>query len=200
MKKNYKHASEILMDIAQDKALDNNDLTFRQLLQLFGERAFGMALLFFALPSALPLSTIPGVAFVFSLPIILFSLQMIRGRSTLWLPKVIADHTIQHKKFVKIIHVTVPYLIKVERFLKPRLPMMTSRIMDIINGIIIFCLALLLILPIPFSNFIFATLIVIFSLGFVEKDGIFIALGYISTLCYSAFVYTFILSAIKIIF
>jgi hypothetical protein len=72
--------------------------------------------------------------------------------------------------------------------------------MEIINGITIFCLALLLILPIPFSNFVFALLIIIFSLGFIGKDGIFIVVGYISTFCYIAFVYTFISSAIKLIF
>jgi hypothetical protein len=95
---------------------------------------------------------------------------------------------------------TVPYLRKVEQFLHPRLLIMTSPVFGIINGSAIFCLALLLILPIPLSNFIFAILIVIFSLGLVEKDGIFILLGYIGTICYATFVYVFILSAIKIIF
>jgi len=200
MKKTYKHSSEILMDVAQNKTFVNNDLTFRCLFQLFGNRAFGMGLLFFALPSALPLSTIPGVAFAFSLPIIMFSFQIIADKQTLWLPKIIADRTIEHEKIVKIIDTTMPYLIKIERFLKPRLPLMTSRIMNIISGITIFCLALLLILPIPLSNFIFAILIVIFSLGLIEKDGIFILIGYIATFSYLIFIYTFILSAIKIIF
>lgn len=200
MKKTYKHSSEILMDIAQNKALNDKSLTLQRLVQLLGKRAFGVALLFFALPSALPLSIIPGVSFIFSLPIMIFSLQMILGKNTLWLPKVIAGYTIECEKLVKIILMTVPYLRKVERFLHPRLLIMTSRVFGIINGIAIFCLALLLILPIPLSNFIFAILIVIFSLGLVEKDGIFILVGYIGTICYVTFVYAFTLSAIKIIF
>jgi hypothetical protein len=200
MHKTYQHASKILLEIAENKSLKNKDLSFAYLLQLMGDRAFGMGLLLFALPSALPFSTLPGVAFVFSLPIILFALQMIVGKATLWLPKTIAKRTLQHEKLSKIIHATVPYLLKIERFLKPRLSFMTSRIMEITNGITIFCLALLLILPIPLSNFIFALLIIIFSLGFVEKDGIFIIVAYLCTLGYLAFVYTFILSAINIIF
>lgn len=200
MHKTYRHSSEILIEIAQDKSLDNKDLSLEYLLQLIGERAFGMALLLFALPSALPFSAVPGVAFVFSLPIILFSLQMIYGKTTLWLPKALAKRTIKQDKFIKIIQATVPYLAKLERLLKPRWSFMTSRSMEIINGITIFCLALLLILPIPFSNFVFALLIIIFSLGFIGKDGVFIVVGYISTFCYIAFIYTFISSAIKLIF
>ncbi|WP_339051562.1 exopolysaccharide biosynthesis protein [Rickettsiella endosymbiont of Xylota segnis] len=200
MHKTYKHSSQILIEIARNKHLKNKDLSFAYLLQLMGKRAFGMGLLLFSLPSALPFSTIPGVAFVFSLPIVLFSLQMMYEKTTLWLPKIIANRTINHKNLSKIIHATVPYLRKIERFLKPRWPFMTSRAMEVSNGITIFCLALLLILPIPLSNFIFALLIIIFSLGIIEKDGIFITLAYVSTLSYLAFVSTFILSAIKIIF
>lgn len=199
MRKTYKHSSDILMDIAQNKALNDKSLTFQRLVQLLGKRAFGVALLFFSLPSALPLSIIPGVSFVFSLPIMIFSLQMILGKNTLWLPNIIAGYTIEREKLVKIILIAVPYLRKAERFLRPRLLIMTSRVFGIINGIAIFCLALLLTLPIPLSNFIFSILIVIFSLGLVEKDGIFILVGYIGTVCYAAFIYAFILSAIKII-
>lgn len=200
MKKINKHSSEVLIDIVKNKELKNKDLTFHQLLQLLGKRTFGIALLFFALPSILPLAIIPGISFIFSLPIMIFSSQMILGRNTLWLPKVMADYTIEYEKLIKIIRVAIPYLIKVEGFLKPRLLIMTSRVMESINGTVIFCLALLLILPIPFSNFTFGILIVIFSLGLIEKDGIFILAGYLGTICYITFVYTFILSAIKIIF
>lgn len=200
MKKTYQHASDILIDIAKNNDLNNKDISFQCLLQLLGKRAFGVAILLFALPSTLPLSIIPGISFVFSLPIMLLALQIIGARNTLWLPKIIAQQTIEHTKLVKIIDKTIPYLIKVERFLTPRWPMMTSRAMDIINGIVIFCLALLLIFPIPLSNSIFALLIVIFSLGLVEKDGLFILGGYIGALCYATFIYLFISSTLKILF
>ena len=198
MKKRYNRSSDILLKMLEDKS-QHDDLTFRRILQMLGERAFGMALLFFSLPSALPLSAIPGISFVFSLPVIIFAAQMIFIRKTLWLPKIIAEQTISREKVSKIICTVVPYLVRVEWFLKPRLAFMTSRVMEVINGITIFCLALLLMLPIPFSNFIFSALIIFFSLGLIEKDGIFIAAGYVGTVCYIVFAYTFILSMIKII-
>jgi hypothetical protein len=198
MKKIHKSSSEILMKIVNSKTLSGN-MTYRRILTALSERAFGIALLLFALPSALPFSAVPGVSFIFSLPIMIFATQIIFARKTLWLPKIIADRTISHKKISKIIQMAVPYLKKIERFMKPRWDFMTSRFMEIINGIVIFCLAILLMLPVPFSNFIFAALIVIFSLGIIERDGVFITVGYIGALAYISFLSVFILKAITAI-
>ena len=195
MKKRGQRSSDKLLEIMHSNAL-TEDICFEEILKLLGERAFGIALLFFSLPSALPFSVIPGVAFVFSLPILFFAVQMVLGRNTLWLPKIMAKHTIPHKTVVNIIHKTVPYLKKAEFFLKPRWAFMSGRFMEIINGMVIFCLAVLLILPIPFSNFIFALLLIIFSLGLIEKDGVFIMLGYVATTIYVSFVSLFIMAAI----
>lgn len=187
MNKNTTRSSDALLTIVNHNDL-KGELTFQRILQALGERAFGVVLLFFALPSALPFSTIPGVSVIFSVPILLFSCQMVFARKTLWLPKTIAEHTIHQKNISKIIHATVPYLIKIEYFLKPRWSFMTCRLMEIINGTIIFCLAILLMLPIPFSNFIFAALLITFSLGLIEKDGLFIV-----RVCWCLFLYQFYL-------
>ncbi|MBP6951546.1 MAG: exopolysaccharide biosynthesis protein [Alphaproteobacteria bacterium] len=184
----YKRSSEILLEIARNKNLEGQ-LTYQHILQALGERAFGVALLFFSLPSTLPFSAMPGISLVFGLPIVIFALQMIFARKSLWLPNTISNNPISHKKVSKIINVVVPYLVRLERLLKPRWALMTCRIMEIINGIIILCLAFLLMLPIPFSNFIFGGSIVIFSLGIAEEDGIFIFIGYILFVFYMTFIF-----------
>ncbi|KTD06573.1 proton transporter [Legionella gratiana] len=196
MNKNVNRSSEALLAIINHEDL-KGELTFQRILQTLGDRAFGVVLLFFALPSALPFSTIPGVSLVFSVPILLFACQMVFARKTLWLPKFIAEHTIHQETISKIIHTTVPYLIKIEYFLKPRWSFMTCPLMEIINGLLIVCLAILLMLPIPLSNFIFAILLIIFSLGLIEKDGVFVILGYIGFLFYASFIYVFIETIIK---
>ncbi|WP_454782111.1 exopolysaccharide biosynthesis protein [Legionella sp. WA2022007384] len=193
------HSSDILLEIANHKDLQG-ELTYQEILQILGERAFGIVLLFFALPSALPFSTVPGVSLVFSVPIALFACQMVFARKTLWLPQIIAKRTIHQKTISKVIRVTVPYLTKIEHFLKPRWEFMTSRIMEIINGILIFCLAILLMLPIPLSNFIFAALLIIFSLGLIERDGLLIVVGYIGIIFYFSFIYFFIETVTKHLF
>ena len=194
-----KRSSEILLDIANDKKLDG-DLTFHRILEILGVRAFGIGLLFFALPSALPVSAIPGISFIFSLPVLLLAVQMIMSRKTIWLPKIVAKHTIHHKTICKIVHASSPYLKKAELLLKPRLLFMTSPIMERVNGTVIALLACLLMLPIPLSNFIFSSLIIMFSLGFIEKDGIFVIAGYVGSFLYVSFIYTIIATAIQVVF
>lgn len=196
MKKSYKRSSEILLEIAQDKNLGGNP-TYQDLVYALGERAFGVALIFFSLPALLPLSTIPGIAFVFSLPIVIFSLQMIGKRRFLWLPPSIARNTISHKKISLIINVAVPYLVLLERISKPRWSWMISPIMEGINGLALLCLSILLMLPIPFSNFIFGGIILLFSLGIAEKDGVFVSIGYICLSLYISFIYILTLTALK---
>lgn len=190
-----KRSSEILMEIVHDKNLENH-LTYRYILQALGDRAFGIVFLFFSLPSVLPFSIVPGVSLIFSLPIVIFAVEMIFARKSLWLPKIIANKTISHSKISKIIAAVVPYVIKLEHFSKPRWALMTCRTMEIINGITILCLALLLMLPIPFSNFIFGSLLAIFSLGIVEKDGILIFIAYLCFIMYIFFVCFFTLTII----
>ena len=186
-----KRSSEILLEIAQDKNLDGS-LTYQYILQALGERAFGLVFLFFSLPSALPFSVVPGVSLVFSIPIAIFALEMIFARKSLWLPKIVANKTIAHSKISRIIYAVIPYVIRFEHLSKPRWSLMTCRFMEIINGITILCLAFLLMLPIPFSNFIFGALLATFSLGIVEKDGILIVIGYVCFILYFSFIYILI--------
>ncbi len=199
MKQNIKRSSDTLLEIANNKDL-NGELTFQRILDTLGERAFGIVLLFFALPSALPFSAVPGVSVIFSVPIILFACQMIFARKTLWIPKVLAHRTIHQETIAKVVQSTVPYLIKIEYFLKPRLSFMNCRFMEIMNGTLILCLALLLMLPIPLSNFILSSLLIIFSLGLIEKDGLFILAVYVGAITYVSFIYMFIKQAIHYLF
>jgi hypothetical protein len=191
-----KRSSEILMEIVKNKNL-KKELTYQYILQALGERAFGVAILFFALPSLLPFSAIPGVAVVFSLPIVIFALGMVLGRKSFWLPESLGKKRISHSKISRIISAVLPYIVRLERFSKPRGVFMTYRISEIINGLTILCLAFLLMLPIPFSNFIFGGLLAIFSIGTIEKDGLLIFIGYLCFIAYIFFIYVVALKAIE---
>ncbi|MBS0272459.1 MAG: exopolysaccharide biosynthesis protein [Proteobacteria bacterium] len=191
-KKPSRRSSEILLEITQDESLDES-LSYQYILQALGERAFGIGILFFSLPSALPLSIVPGFSVIFSVPIAIFALEMVFARKSLWLPKIIAQKTISRAKVSKVILVIVPYLVRLEKLSKPRWAWMTYSAMERINGIVIFCLAILLMLPIPFSNFIFGVLLIIFSLGITEKDGILIFMGHLFFILYVTFVCLFLI-------
>ena len=86
MTHNKLRSSDILLNISQCTH-DKEYFTYNELVALLGDRAFGIVMLFFALPSALPFSSIPGVSFVFSIPIVLCTIQIILARTRFWLPQ-----------------------------------------------------------------------------------------------------------------
>ena len=72
----------------------------------------------------------------------------------------------------------------VERLIKPRLLFMTGRVSEIFCSTIIIFLAILLSLPIPFSNFFYGFFIACFALGLLEQDGLLVLIGLLSALVY----------------
>lgn len=189
-------SSDILLNLAEDKTL-GTDLTFKLLVTILGRRSFGVALLLFSLPSALPFSIIPGFSTVFSIPILVFGIQMLFGMKTLGLPSFIADRKISHENLAKIIKKFIPYLKAMERFLKPRLAFMTNAIGESITGLLIAGLAITLMLPIPLTNFFISLALILLALGTIEKDGLFIIFGWLATIIILTFIPTFIVAVVK---
>ncbi|MGL5805361.1 MAG: exopolysaccharide biosynthesis protein, partial [Xenococcaceae cyanobacterium] len=72
---------------------------------------------------------------------------------------------------------SLPYLNKVEHLIRPRWEFMISPAIERLLGVIIFILAIVITLPIPFGNFLPAIVVVLISLGILEKDGMAIAIG-----------------------
>lgn len=198
-KSKEKTVSQILNEIRLHETMQG-EITVSSIMKLLGDRTFGLALLFFALPSALPISAIPGIAFLFSIPIAFFSLELIFGRQTFWVPSFIGNKIIPNATVNKIVDSSIPYLQKIERFLKPRLDFMLTKTIDRLTGFLILIMSILLMLPIPFSNMIIAGILIIFSLGFITKDGLFIILGYIFSILYISSMYWLIFHTFKRLF
>lgn len=194
--KTHHRITDLFIQLLHDEQLKSH-LTFGQIIKKLGDRSYGFILLFFAIPSALPFSFIPGISFIFSIPIALGSLAMAIGENTIWIPTILENQTISKKTFAKVIRYSLPIIRKTEYFLKPRYSMMNSRPLMILNGITIFFLSILLMLPIPFSNFFLASLIAVFSLGLIEKDGLFILLAYVLSFFYIGLMYVIIVTVIQ---
>lgn len=186
--------SQILLRIQLEEKKES--ITYAELFARLGDHAFGLIIILFALPSVLPLSIIPGFSFFFSLPIIMIALYLIIGKQTLWIPQFLAVKEINLSQLDKVIQKTVPYLIKIERILKPRWLFLTTRGMERLHGVLLLLLGILLTLPIPMSNFFLATLIILIGMGLTEKDGVMIALAYCGAFAvffvFKQLIYTFL--------
>lgn len=171
--------SQVLRQLFKEKKQDT--ITYKDLVVGLGEQAFGLIIILFALPSALPLSIIPGFSFLFGLPIFIVALHLVIGKRILWLPQYLAKKEINSKRLDQIIKKTAPYLFRVEHLLKPRWSFLTSKGMEHIHGLLLIMLSVFLALPIPLSNLFFAILIIFLGLGLAEKDGLVIMLVYLGT-------------------
>jgi hypothetical protein len=166
--------SEILEQIA---ARPGRKVSVADLLETFGDRAFGALMFVFAAPLVLPMP--PGVSALLGAPLIFVTAQWMLGRKTLWLPKVLLNRTISKADFRQLSDKLKPYLEKLERRLRPRLTFMYNPVGDRLVGLLCFVLALIVFLPIPFGNMLPSLAIAAFAIGGAERDGVAAIVGWL---------------------
>lgn len=143
-------------------------LELGKLLDGLGARAFGV-LLFLAIPP----SFFPGVAAVIGSPVIvLVGLHLLLRRRQVWLPDFLARRGPHRELIIRFDRRFAPWLAKLERFVRPRWPALLDHpLAGIYTGLLLVLLGILLALPIPFTNVVFALLLLLVSLGLLERDG-----------------------------
>jgi hypothetical protein len=204
---------------------DDPQLSVAELVQAFGERAFGALILILALMSLFPWP--PGGKAVFSAPIILLSLELALRQDKVWLPRWLHKASVSRTAYSNLISKpfaaptwlrrwvltrsfrvgfgntrrqyvfsdwvrrvvrrrpnglnAVRLLRRMERLSRPRIPVLTGEIADVIVGIVCVFLAVMLALPVPLGDMLPAITLVIFGLALTQRDGLAIIAGAIGT-------------------
>lgn len=186
--------SDIINRIIENAQTEEN-ISIGRFIDALGERAFGLAVLLFALPNSLPIPGIPGFSTITGLPIIIFGLQMAIGQQNLWLPQRIYNYQFSQRKLAVVLTKSSKILQKMEHIIRPRLAFMLRSIAERFIGVAFFILGAILALPIPLGNFLPGISLSIVALGLVEGDGLIILVGIISGMIASS-----IISATIIVF
>ncbi|MDX6806468.1 exopolysaccharide biosynthesis protein [Terrihabitans rhizophilus] len=168
--------SEVLLELARDESHD--EVSVRDLLVAMRHRAIGALMLVFAFPNILP--TPPGTSSVLGAPLVFLAAQMMLGRPP-WLPRFITRRALSRSDFSKFAEKAAPWLGKAERLLRPRLPVLTGPPFEYVVGGISLLLSIILLLPIPLGNMPPALAIVLFALGTLERDGVWIIAGLVTS-------------------
>src|SRR5215210_3153941 len=108
--------SDVLDELAGQPA---SAISIGDVLNAFGDRAFGALMLLFAAPNILPLP--PGTSAVLGAPLLFITAQLMLGRSTLWMPRFICERSISRDFFALLTAKLSPILHRAERILRPRL-------------------------------------------------------------------------------
>lgn len=177
MENHERPTSEYLaLVVAENK---NETMTVGELKNALHERGFGILMAIAALPLCLPVPVPPGYTTFFSIPLFIFSIQMILGMSAPWLPAWLEKKEIKSVNLEKLITKANPWLKKIETHLKPRMTYIDVHTWERIIGVFAFIFALSIALPIPMTNFPPGWGILIMSLGLLSKDGLTIIIGII---------------------
>lgn len=157
---------ELLDELAEGDPKDL--LALGELLDGLGQRGFGV-LLFLAIPP----SFFPGVAAVIGSPvIILVGLHLLFLRQHVWLPKFLAKRGPHRELIIRFERRFDPWFKRLERWVKPRWEWLIDHpLASIYTGLLLVLLGFLLALPIPFTNVLFALLLLLVSLALLERDG-----------------------------
>ena len=181
----HKSASDVLRAVI-DKA-KGETISVGEIIEAFGERAFGFVLILFSLPNCVPAP--PGIAGIVGTPVLIFGIQMMLGHRHPWLPGFIRRRTISLSKFKRLIDVAEPKLRWLESWCKPRLTQLFGVVGDRMVGLFAFLAALSVLIPFPGTNFPPSIALVIVSIAVMEEDGYLLILGYllgIAGLAYTA--------------
>lgn len=175
--KRHNVASDILQSVVKDNISDF--ISFQEIKNSLHQKGFSLLMLFFALPLSIPLPVPPGLTTLPAIPLLIFSLQMILGHDSPWMPSWLGKKSIKRKTLAFMIEKTNPYIIKVETFMRPRMYFFSSNLGKKISACFTFIFAISIANPIPLSNMVPSLGIVLISFGLLCRDGLLIILGII---------------------
>jgi hypothetical protein len=175
-------ARELSVELAELHArAGDRAVPLREVIFVLRNRAYLLLIILLALPFIQPVP-LPGLSTPFGLAIVLIALRLSLGQRP-WLPKRIQRAKLPAGFFGKVLTFTAKLLRYLESILRPRWPAITgTALINQLHAIVIFTSAsiLLLPLPIPLSNLLPAWAIFLIASGLLERDGLFIILGYVA--------------------
>ena len=164
--------SALLKRLAEDAG---PRITLRELAEALDERSFGAFLLVFSIPNLIPLP--PGATLILGLPLIVVAWQIVAGRNKIWLPERLANYSLEKKALQKIVKRSEPWLKWMEAWVRPRNWPLRNALSERLFGLYILFLALVVVVPIPFGNWLPAFAIATIGLAHTEQDGNCLAIG-----------------------
>ena len=108
-------------------------------------------------------------------------LQMLLGFEHPWLLNTLRQRGIKRSSVERFIARLTPVLRWLERLCSPRLEMLTRHPAHRISGLLLVLIGVALALPIPFTNYLFGLLLVLFAVALIERDGIALLIAWVAS-------------------
>ena len=167
--------SELLGDFKN--SLSGEAISVADVTGAFHERGFGVLLLIFALPMALPLPVPPGINIMLASPLLFLTAQQILGRHRVWFPVWLNQKEIKVKTLNGFLDKAIPFLRKLEILTQPRLTFLTQSLAQKVTGLLGLIMALTVCIPLPLTNTVPSFGIAVMALGVLTRDGVAVLTG-----------------------
>lgn len=157
----------------------DDHLALRDLISGLGRSTFGVLLFISTIPAFIP---IPGVAGALSGPlVVLVGLHLLILLREPWLPEFVARRGPQRSTLIRFDRAGDRWLRWLEKLVRPRMTAMIDHpVATVFTGLQLVLLGILLALPIPFTNFMFAGLLLVYALALLERDGALMLLAWVA--------------------
>jgi hypothetical protein len=153
---------------------EGRDVEFGHVLDVFGTRAHGTALLLLSVPDAVPVP-LPSFGAILGVPLALISLHLAVFGDAGGLPRRFASLRLPARSVGLMKRYVAPTIARAERVSRPRLAVIAGR--KRLVGAVCVALSLLLLLPIPFMNTPPSLCLALLAWGMIQRDGLFVAAG-----------------------
>lgn len=164
--------SELFAQLARDA---NGPVSVAAIRDALGERSLAAFVVLFAGLNLIPAP--PGASVILGLPLVIVAAQMLGGAKRAWLPGFILRRSLSAERFRKAMDWILPRLMRLERYVRPRIWPFRRRRGERIVGAAALLLAIVVTLPIPFGAWLPALATALIALSLIERDGILLTVG-----------------------
>lgn len=155
-------------------AIQDERVSMRAMTQAHGPEAHGTLLLLLAMPCLLP---VPGVGTVLGLGMAALAVAMWRGDCAPCLPKRVAELELPRHWAQRVLVGLASAYALAGRHARARLSHLAMPSRRSATALTVGLMAAIVVMPIPFGNFLPAVALVFIGLGLVFRDGVAVILG-----------------------
>jgi hypothetical protein len=119
----------------------------------------------------------PGLSFIAGLLLMIPAVQMIAGKAAPVFPRRIATRSLPTRHLAAAVQRSIPLLRYLEKVIHPRWHTPLEATKRLVGTVVVLLSATLVLIPIPLSNVVPASVIALISLAYLEEDGVLLSIA-----------------------
>jgi hypothetical protein len=168
-------ASVVLQRLHDEVPADH--FTLAWLTNNLHKRSFGIIMLLIAL-----VAIAPGLSIIAGLLLMIPAVQMIAGKAAPIFPRRIAVRSLPTRHLAAVVQRSIPLLRFLEKVIHPRWHTPLEATKRLVGAVVVTLSATLVLIPIPLSNVVPASVIALISLAYLEEDGILLSISLLAAM------------------